>query len=388
MQTAPFDVPLGATVKARSPPEDETTSLDDKVRKMWTVIDEPVRGAIGDLRALQSTGLEGARRYVRGELPGPPISRLFGLHPTDYGLGKSTYSMPITRWLEDAFGLVWAGAFALVADAPLGAAIYTGLPPGKIVTTSELNLSFVRPCTRETGNIVGRAISIHQGRQVGLAAVEIADQQGRQMGYGTTRCLILDVSVDPATAYPEPATGPNDPPDPYLREAPGDGYLDLESVINGKPIELQQRLIAGEVTPNYFRLFSPQWGLTEPGLVVGQFPTSPWFSAGGPALYGGVLAWMAEAAMGSAVYSTIGPGEVFATLDMNVRFIRPALVNSGNVTITSQVQHAGRRLRIASSDLIGSDGKRVAMATCSALVVPGGVSELMRGRRPDELLQA
>ncbi|MGH9892155.1 MAG: hypothetical protein ACREA0_09270, partial [bacterium] len=80
-------------MKARSPPEDETTSLDDKVRKMWTVIDEPVRGAIGDLRALQSTGLEGARRYVRGELPGPPISRLFGLHPTDYGLGKSTYSM-------------------------------------------------------------------------------------------------------------------------------------------------------------------------------------------------------------------------------------------------------------------------------------------------------
>jgi uncharacterized protein (TIGR00369 family) len=133
---------------------------------------------------------------------------------------------------------------------------------------------------------------------------------------------------------------------------------------------------------------SASWEVVEEGTVLGTFPTSPWFSAGGPSLYGGAIAWLAEFTMGAAVYSTLEPGEVFATLDMNVRFTRPALVNSGDLTIMATVQHHGRRLRIASADVTGSDGKRVAMATSSALVVPGGIKALMQGWIPDELLQA
>jgi uncharacterized protein (TIGR00369 family) len=350
------------------------------------IIDEPVRGAIGDPRGLQSSGLEGARRYVRGELPVAPIHRLTGLRPTDAGPGRSTFSMPITRWLEDPFGIVWAGIFALLADAPLGVAIWTGLPAGKSVTTSELNLSFVRPFTRETGNIVGRATSVHQGNQVGLSAVEISDRHGRLMAYGTTRCLVVDAPVDLEAEYPEPDTGPTDPPDPYLRPAPEDSYFDLETIVNGRPIDIQQRIIAGEVNPNFTRVFGPTWEIEEPGSVTGRFRTSPWFSAGGPFLYGGMLALMAESAMGSAVYSTLEPGEVFAPLDMNVRFTRPVMINSGELRASGRVQHMGRRLRVTSAELVNAEGKRVAMATSSALVVPGGVRELMRGTPPEKLL--
>lgn len=351
-------------------------------------IEEPHRGAIGDMRAFQLPGLESARRYVRGELPVGPIHRLTGLRPTDVGLGKATFSMPITRWFEDSFGLVWAGTFALFADAPLGAAIWTGLPSGKAVTTAELNLSFVRPFTRDTGNLVGRATSIHQGRQVGLSEVEISDRNGRTMGHGTTRCLIIDVPVDPDEIPPEPDLGPNDGPDPYLREPPSDGYLDLDTVISGEPVDIQKRLIAEEVIPNINRLYGSRWQLHEPGSVTGEFPTSPWFSAGGPTLYGGAIAAFVEAATGGAVYSSLGPGEVFGTLDMNVRFTRPVLINSGTLTVNARVTHMGRRLRIASAEVLAADGKLVAMATSSALVVPGGIRALMQGWVPDEVLQA
>src|SRR5918995_1843603 len=236
------------------------------------IIDEPARGAIGDLRALQMSGLESIRKYVRGELPAPPIWRLTGLKATDAGLGKATFSMPITRWLEDVFGLVWAGVLALFADAPLGAAIWTGLPPGKIVSTSELNLSFVRPVTRQTGNMVGRATSIHQGRQVGLSAVEISDRDGRTMGYGTTRCLILDVPVDPDANFPELDTGLDDPPDPYLRAEPETGYFKLETALEGKPIEIQKRIVSGEVIPNRDRISALKWGTPSDGEISGTFP--------------------------------------------------------------------------------------------------------------------
>ncbi len=352
------------------------------------IIDEPVRGAIGDRRAYQLSGLDSVRRYMRGELPAPPIWRLTGMATTDVGLGKATFSMPITRWYEDAYGLVWAGVFALFADGPLGAALWTGLPAGKMVTTSELNLSFVRPFTRETGNLVGRASSIHQGRQVGLSSVEISDRNGRLMGYGTTRCLINDVPVDPDAEYPEPDTGPDDPPDPYLREAPTDGYFDSETILSGVGLDIQRRILAGEVVPNIWRFSGYRWDEVAEGRATVRASTTPWFSAGGPNLYGGAIAWMAEAAMGSAVLSTLDVGEVFGTLDMNVRFVRPAMVDSGDMTIAAQVQHRGRRLRIASAEVTGADGKRIAIATSSALLIPGGVKDLLRGRLPEEIRDA
>lgn len=340
------------------------------------------------MRGLQRTGLEAARAYVRSELPPPPIWRLTGLEATEAGLGKSTFSMPITRWLEDPFGLVWAGAFAIFADAPLGVAIWSGLPPGKMVTTSELNLSFVRPFTRETGNLVGRSTTVHTGSQVGLSAIEISDRQGRTMGYGTTRCLIVDMPVDPEAEFPDPDTGPEDPPDPYLRDAPTDSYFDLASVLEGEPIEIQRRIFSGELTPNIIRLMGPRWEESAPGHCTGTLPTSPWFSAGAPTLYGGALAWFLESAMGGAVYSSLGPGQVFATLDMNVRFTRPAYMNSGDMSVKAHVTHMGRRLRIASAELTGADGKRIAMATSSALVVEGGINALMHGWVPDEVVGA
>ena len=83
------------------------------------VASEPPRGAIGDMRVFQHSGLDAFRRFVRGELPGPPIARLTGLRPTEASLGKATFTMPVTPWLEDGFGLYWGGVYALLADAPL-----------------------------------------------------------------------------------------------------------------------------------------------------------------------------------------------------------------------------------------------------------------------------
>jgi acyl-coenzyme A thioesterase PaaI-like protein len=90
--------------------------------------------------------------------------------------------------------------------------------------------------------------------------------------------------------------------------------------------------------------------------------------------------------MGSAVYSALSPGDIFATLDMHIRFTRPALLETGDLSLTSSVIHEGKRLRIASCNVDNREGKRVAMATASALVVEGGARELTGGRLPEEIL--
>ncbi len=356
------------------------------VRSMDNIIDERFRGSIGDLRAFQQSGLDTLKRYIRGALPAFPISRLVGMRPTEAALGKATFTMPITPWLEDGFGLYWGGLYALFADAPLASAIWTTLPAGKAVATSELNMSFVRPMSRKTATMIGRAETVHSGNQVGLSMIQITDQDGHMLAFGSTRCLISDVRVDPHAEYTAPDLGPTDSPDPYLRPAPEDGYFNLEEVTTRKPIELQRRTVAGEKIFPVWRLTGYRPIVVEDGHVRAILPSVAWFSNGSPSIYGGLLAWAAEFTMGAATYSTLSAGDVFATLDMHIRFMRPALVDSGSLTITASVSHRGKRLRITSCNVDNAEGKRVAMATASALVVEGGVRELTKGRLPDDIL--
>jgi len=348
--------------------------------------EEHYRGSIGDLRAFQRPGLETFRRYIRGELPAPPISRLVGMRPTEASLGKATFTMPVTHWLEDGFGLYWGGVYALLADAPLAAAIWTTLPARKAVATSELSLSFVRPMSRKTEAMIGRAETIHSGSQVRLSMIQMTDHEGRLLAFGSTRCLISDVPVDVEADYPSPKLGPGDTPDPYLRPPPDDGYFALDEVLHGAPIELQRRTVLGEKIFPVWRLTGYRPTAIEDGSMTAVLPSSPWFSNGGTSIYGGLLAWAAEFTMGAAVYSTLAAGDVFATLDMHIRFTRPAVVNTGDLKLSATVNHRGKLLRVSSCNIDNAEGKRVAMATSSALVVEGGVRELRKGRLPEEIL--
>lgn len=348
--------------------------------------DEHHRGAIGDLRVYQNSGIETLRRLIRGDLPLPPVSRLTGFRPSEAGLGKATFTMPVTRWLEDGFGLYWGGIYALFADAPLASAIWTTLPPGKFVTTSELSMSFVRPMTRNTTNMIGRAETIHSGNQVGLSTLQITDQDGRMLAFGSTRCLISDVEVNLNAIYPPVDPGPGEPADPYLLPPPDDGYYSLDQVMKGVPIDLQQMAVEGKKIFPVWRFTGYRPASVDDGLIRAVLPSSGWFSNGSSSIYGGLLAWAAEFTMGTAVYSTLGPGDVFATLDMHIRFIRPAFIDSGDLTMEATVNHRGRRLRVSSCNVDDANGNRVAMATSSALVVEGGVQELRKGRLPDDII--
>jgi len=353
------------------------------------LIDEPHRGAIGDMRWFQRPGIETIREMINGNLPGPPPSRLTGLRPTDVGPGRVTFSMPVSRWLEDSLGLIEAGIYALFADAPVASAIWSALPAGKVATTSELNMSFLRPTTRKTEHLVGFAEAVHVGRQVGLASLRITDQNGRIMAHATTRCLIADVPVDFEADYPEPDTGVTDPPDPYLREPPGnDLYWPSEWLTKLTPAEAVKKTDETRVFNGPIGLLTgfKAHDMEDDGTAIGTMPSSPWFSNGGPAIYGGVLAWMAAHAMDGAAYSLLGVGGLNAPLDLNVRYVRPGLINSGDLIVEARVIHRGKRLRVVEAEIRSEDGKPIVYATSSTLVVPDAAFELIGGTPADEIV--
>jgi uncharacterized protein (TIGR00369 family) len=353
----------------------------------FDITTEPVRGIFGDPSFVATPGFESMRRVLRGEFARPPIHHLLGLTPAEAGLGKATFTLPVTRWLEDSFGIIHAGAYPMVADAALSMALQSGMPAGRAVTTTQLMMSYVRPATRETTHINARAQSIHIGREVGIAECRIEDQLGRVLGYGSTRCLFRDMPFDP-DAQPVPAPAPiEDPPDPYLRPVPDSLYVDYQDVADLKPLEFTRAIISSDL-PNGARYLIT--GMTpthtDEGSFGGTAIKSPWLSAGTPFMYGGFLAWVCDGLLGGAVWASLDKGEAFATLDMEVRFLRPVPLDGGLLFGEARVVHGGRRIRVGEVTIGDEQGKTVAMATGSAMVIPGGIAALFGGRPPDEIV--
>lgn len=353
---------------------------------MQPITSEPVRGTIGGVAWSTLSGIEAARLFVQGRLPRPPIHHLVGLTPTQAGLGAMTFTMPVTRWLLDTTGIMWGGVYALVADAPVSMALFTGLPPGKGLTTSELSINYLRPPSPASERLVGRGRSVYLGREVGVAEATIEDAAGRTMAHATTRCVVLDlpdIGAGPVGAAADAA----DSPDPYLRPVPDALFVD-PSIWRGDRIETQRRFVAGEFTPGPINLLTGLEfvGVDEGGVEL-QLPASPWLSAGTPAMYGGVTALACDSALTGAVWSTLAEDAVAASLDLQVRFLRPIMLDGRPLRAVGRVRHRGRRIRVAEAEVFDADGNRAAIAMGSSMVIPGGLEALRQGHTPDDIVR-
>lgn len=84
-------------------------------------------------------------------------------------------------------------------------------------------------------------------------------------------------------------------------------------------------------------------------------------------LHGGVLCDVLDAALTSAVASTLGPGESVTTLDLSVRFLRPHW--TGRVHAVGRVVRSGRTIAVAEGEARDEQGRLLAHATTSCMIL-------------------
>lgn len=84
-------------------------------------------------------------------------------------------------------------------------------------------------------------------------------------------------------------------------------------------------------------------------------------------VHGGILGDLADAAMGYAVISTLGPDETFTTVEFKVNFLRPAF--EGRLTCQARVDTRGKTIAYAVADILNEDRKIVAKAVSTNLIV-------------------
>ena len=84
-------------------------------------------------------------------------------------------------------------------------------------------------------------------------------------------------------------------------------------------------------------------------------------------VHGGVLAALADAAMGIAFGRTLDEGQDFATLDLHVHFMRP--VRGERLTASASVRQRGLRIGFVDCEIVDSRKRLIASATCCCSVL-------------------
>ena len=80
---------------------------------------------------------------------------------------------------------------ATLLDSATGCAINAMMPAGRIFTTLEMKVNYIRPITRETGEVRCEANVIHVGGRTATAEGRIVDRNGKLYAHGTATCMLF-----------------------------------------------------------------------------------------------------------------------------------------------------------------------------------------------------
>ncbi len=134
-------------------------------------------------------------------------------------------------------------------------------------------------------------------------------------------------------------------------------------------LELLRALQAGELPPPGVALtlglrpVAFEEGRATFALAPDERHTNP---LGG--VHGGILATMLDSAMGCAVHTTLPAGASYATLDLDVKFVRPVAPGQGELVAEGAVLHVGRRTATAEGRVVDAAGRLHAHATTTCLI--------------------
>lgn len=87
-------------------------------------------------------------------------------------------------------------------------------------------------------------------------------------------------------------------------------------------------------------------------------------------VHGGVLSTLADTALGCAVHSKLLAGTGYTSLDLTIKFTRPATIASGTLTCEGNVVTFGRRTATAEGRIVDDAGRVIAHAVTTCMLFP------------------
>jgi uncharacterized protein (TIGR00369 family) len=85
-------------------------------------------------------------------------------------------------------------------------------------------------------------------------------------------------------------------------------------------------------------------------------------------VHAGFAATLLDSALGCAIFSTIGKGDTWTTLELKFNLVRPMSKDTGPVRAEGRIVHRGRTVATAEGDLKDRAGKLYAHATTTCMI--------------------
>jgi uncharacterized protein (TIGR00369 family) len=135
---------------------------------------------LGQLRALIRSG----RR--------PGIARSLGFNLVEIESGRAVFAGTPGEHAYNPIGTVHGGYAATLLDSACGCAVHSQLTQTQAFTTLDLNVSFHRPITSDSGPLraEGRVRSL--GKRVAFAEAHLTDREGKLYASATSTLLIFE----------------------------------------------------------------------------------------------------------------------------------------------------------------------------------------------------
>ena len=87
-------------------------------------------------------------------------------------------------------------------------------------------------------------------------------------------------------------------------------------------------------------------------------------------VHGGFTATLLDSALGCAIFSTIGKGDTWTTLELKLNLVRPISKETGPVRAEGRIVHRGRTVATSEGHLKDRAGKLYAHATTTCMIFP------------------
>lgn len=151
-------------------------------------------------------------------------------------------------------------------------------------------------------------------------------------------------------------------------------YLEHPGILSLPGIEQVRRFKDKELP------YGPLWYLTGldivdfgTGTATYQLPLTGWLRSGTGVVTSGALAFAADGALGSAIFTALGPGRVLATSDLSLNFVHPPADEDGAILARGRVIQVGRSQGLSEARVEDPNGRLLGHATsrCVITEVPG-----------------
>jgi uncharacterized protein (TIGR00369 family) len=136
-------------------------------------------------------------------------------------------------------------------------------------------------------------------------------------------------------------------------------------------LQFIQALADGEVPPAPIAQTLGFRGVTEveEGRVVFELDPAEFHFNPIGSVHGGVYATLLDSACGCAVQTRLPEGVGYTSVDLSVKFLGSARLDSGTLRCIGTVTHLGRRTALAEARIEDATGRLLATATSTCLIL-------------------